>query len=384
MKFSVSSAELQKALTTVAGAVPSKSTLPILESILFEREEAPEGGTALRLAATDLEISIVQRLPVTFESNGAGEGKERVAVPAKRLLDTLRALPDLPLTFTSDAEFNVELTTDQGRYKMVGHDGSDYPALPSLDEAQAIEAPAHLVKRAIDKTGFAVSKDAHRPSMMGVYFQVHPEHTRAVATDGHRLAKLQLDGITAEPALDFIAPEKALSLAARAATTDDAVCTIRVGSGYVQFDFGDTTVSGRMIDEAYPNYEAVIPIENDRRLLVSREALLAAVRRVALYSSSMTHQVRLSLQPDALEISAEDLERASEAKERVLCEYTAEPMEIGFNADYLAQVLQNLDTEDVVFEFSSPNRAGVVTPADQPDGEEILMLLMPVMLNTYA
>jgi DNA polymerase-3 subunit beta len=384
MKFTVSSADLLRALTTVAGAVPAKSTLPILESLLFERD-----GDALRLAATDLEISIVQRLPVSFETNGVSEaaGRDRIAVPARRLLDTLRALPDLPVTFASDAEFNVELTTDQGRYKMVGHDGGDYPALPSLDDAQAVETTAAVVRRAVEKTGFAVSKDAHRPAMMGVFFQVHPDHTRAVATDGHRLVKLTLHGVTAEPALDFVAPEKAIALAARAAQSGadgDGPCAIRVGSGFVEFDFGATRVIGRMIDEQYPNYEAVIPVENDRRLSVRRDAMLAAVRRVALYSSSMTRQIRLALKPDELTISAEDVERASEAKERVLCEYDAEPMEIGFNSDYLTQVLQNVDADEVVFEFSSPNRAGVVTPAEQADGEEVLMLIMPVMLNTYA
>ena len=378
MKFTVSSADLQKALTAVNGAVPSKSTLPILECALFEKEN----GT-LRLAATDLEVSIVQRLDVQFESNGApADATERIAVPAKRLLDTLRALPDLPITFVSDAEFQVELTTDQGRYKMVGYDGADYPALPPLEGEREIETQGGLVKRAISKTGFAVSKDALRPAMMGIYFQVRPEHSRVVATDGHRLVKLVLDGLTAEEPLDFVVPEKALNLTAKVAG-DDA-CTIRVGGGYVGFDFGDAQVMGRMIDEQYPNYEAVIPVENDKRLTVSRDALLNAVRRVALYSSSMTHQIRLKLEPNQLTISAEDIERASEAKERVLCEYEGPEMEIGFNSVYLTEVLSNVGGEDVVFEFSSPNRAGVVTPAEQADGEDMLMLIMPVMLNTYA
>src|SRR6056297_1860767 len=378
MKFTVSSADLQKALTAVNGAVPSKSTLPILECALFEKEN----GT-LRLAATDLEVSIVQRLDVQFESNGApADATERIAVPAKRLLDTLRALPDLPITFASDTEFQVELTTDQGRYKMVGYDGADYPALPSLEGEREIETQGGLVKRAISKTGFAVSKDALRPAMMGIYFQVRPEHSRVVATDGHRLVKLVLDGLTAEEPLDFVVPEKALNLTAKVAG-DDA-CTIRVGGGYVGFDFGDAQVMGRMIDEQYPNYEAVIPVENDKRLTVSRDALLNAVRRVALYSSSMTHQIRLKLEPNQLTISAEDIERASEAKERVLCEYEGPEMEIGFNSVYLTEVLSNVGGEDVVFEFSSPNRAGVVTPAEQADGEDMLMLIMPVMLNTYA
>ena len=376
MKFTVSSADLLRALSTAGGAVPSKSTLPILECVLFERD-----GDALRLAATDLEISIVQRLAVSFEQNGT-DAKQRIAVPAKRLTDTLRALPDLPITVTTDGEFNVELTTDQGRYKMVGYDGGDYPALPALDGAQAVEASSALVKRAIDKTGFAASKDALRPAMMGVLFQIRPEHTTVVATDGHRLVKLTVDDLTAENAVDVIVPEKALSLAGKAAGDGD--CTIRIASGYVGFDFGDTQVIGRLIDEQYPNYEAVIPVENEKRLTVGREALLAAVRRVALYSSSMTHQIRLSLESDALMISAEDIERASEAKERVLCDYDADAMEIGFNSQYLQEVLSNVDGEDVMFEFSSPNRAGVVSPSDPNEGEELLMLIMPVMLNTYA
>ena len=376
MKFTVQSADLLRALAAAGGAVPTKSTLPILECVLFERD-----GDTLTVSATDLEISIVQRVEVSFEQNGS-DARQRIAVPARRLLDTLRALPGLPITVATDAEFNVELTTDQGRYKMVGYDGGDYPALPALDGAQEVATTGALVKHAIDKTSFAASKDALRPAMMGVLFQVRPEGSTLVATDGHRLVRLKLDGITAETPVDVIVPEKALSLAAKAATEGD--CTIRVAQGYVGFDFGETQVIGRLIEEAYPNYEAVIPVENEKRLVVGHEALLAAVRRVALYSSSMTHQIRLALDGDALTVSAEDIERASEARERVLCDYSAEPLEIGFNSVYLQEVLSNVDGEDAVFEFSSPNRAGVVSPSESPEGEELLMLIMPVMLNTYA
>ena len=383
MKFTVSSAELLRALSTVNGAVPTKSTLPILECVLFEQVTTEAGGAALVVSATDLEISIVQRLDVRFETNGdAGAARPRIAVPARRLLDTLRALPGLPVTVTTDAQFNVELTTDQGRYKMVGFDGGDFPALPSLDGAAAVETTGALVKRAIDKTGFAASRDALRPAMMGVLFQIRPDGATIVATDGHRLVRLKTTEITAAEPLDVIVPEKALGLARKAAT--DGACTIRTGSGYVGFDFGETQVVGRLIEDPYPNYEAVIPVENEKTLTVGREALLAAVRRVALYSSSTTHQIRLALASDALDVSAEDLERASEAKERVLCDYSAEALEIGFNSQYLLEVLQNVDGEDTVFEFSSPNRAGVVHPAQAADGEDLLMLIMPVMLNTYA
>jgi DNA polymerase-3 subunit beta len=188
--------------------------------------------------------------------------------------------------------------------------------------------------------------------------------------------------MTSEQPANFIVPEKALSLAGRIAT--DGECSISVDSGYVGFDFGRSIVLARIIDETYPNYEAVIPIDNERRMTVNRDAMLSAVRRVGLYSSTMTNQIRISAQHNKVEISAEDIERSSEAKETVICDYDSEPLVIGFNAAYLTEVLSNIDSEDVVFEFSSPNRAGVVTPGEQAPSEQILMLIMPVMLNTYA
>ncbi|MBT8401284.1 MAG: DNA polymerase III subunit beta [Rhodothermia bacterium] len=376
MKFTASSAELLKALTTVNGAVPSKSTLPILECILFDRS-----SDRLRLSATDLEISIVQDLPVQFESNGTSE-KARVAVPARRLLDTLRALPDLPIQFAADDEHNVTLRTDQGVYKMVGHDGADYPALPEMNGDLEISTTGAVLQRAVHKTSFAVSKDALRPAMMGIYFQIKGSQSRAVATDGHRLVRLTLSELKSSKSTNFIVPEKAMTLVGRVAK--DEPCTIRIDGGYVGFDFGDSQVLARQIDEAYPNYEAVIPHENDRKFVVNRDAMLAAVKRVGLYSSSMTNQIKLSLDAKQVEISAEDIERASEARETVLGEYEGEPMTIGFNASYLTEVLSNVDSDEVIMEFSSPNRAGVVTPQDQPSGEEMLMLIMPVMLSTYA
>lgn len=377
MKFSASSADLLKALTTVGGAVPSKGTLPILECILFEQLD----DTGLRLSATDLEISIVQRINVRFESNGTPPSR-RIAVPAKRLLDTLRALPDVPVDFSADDEFQIVLSTAQGTYKMVGHDGADFPALPELDADQRIETEGALLRRAIVKTGFAVSRDALRPAMMGILFQIGADEGRAVATDGHRLVKLKLEHMTSSEPIDFIIPEKAMALAGK--IVSDEQCTILVDEGYVGFDFGNSRILARLIDEAYPNYEAVIPQDNEKRMVVERDAMLAAVKRVGLYSSSMTHQIRLSLDADTVEISAEDIERSSEAQEVVRCDYNGEPMVIGFNSVYLTEVLNHIDSDEAVFEFSSPNRAGVVTPEAQQEGEHMLMLIMPVMLNTYA
>ncbi|MFT5142300.1 MAG: DNA polymerase-3 subunit beta [Rhodothermales bacterium] len=376
MRFTASSVELLRALQTVNGAVPSKSTLPILECILFETD-----GQALRLSATDLEISIRQRLSLAV-SSAEGAGPSRVAVPAKRLIDTLRALPEVPVAFEADGEYNVTLATDQGHYKMVGFDGADYPALPELAESDKIETTGTLLRRAIQKTGFAVSKDALRPAMMGIFFQINSEGGKAVATDGHRLVKLSLESMKTESELQFVVPEKAMALAAKVA--DDGPCTISVDGGYVAFDFDRSRVLARLIDEPYPNYQAVIPVDNEKQLTVNRESMLAAVRRVALYSSSMTNQIRLGISADSVKISAEDIERASEAHETVAGEFQGEEMVIGFNAVYLTEVLSNIDGEEVLFEFSSPNRAGVVTPLAQRDGESMMMLIMPVMLNTYA
>jgi len=373
MKFEASSADLLKALQTVNGAVPSKSTLPILECILFETDTGK-----LKLSATDLEISIVQRLTLEVSD----DGPPRVAVPAKRLIDTLRALPNLQVQFDADSDFNVVLRTDRGEYKMVGYDGADYPALPELSESSSVDTTGELLKRAVQKTGFAVSRDALRPAMMGIYFHIDSESGRGVATDGHRLVKLSLDELTSDKEMDFIVPEKAMSLAARVAT--DGKCVMSVDSGYASFDFGETTVLARLIDEPYPNYQAVIPLENEKRMTINRADMLSAVKRVALYSSTMTNQIRLSVEKDAVKISAEDLERASSANESVSCDYDGDELVIGFNGAYLTEVLNNIDGEEVLFEFSSPNRAGVVTPVEQRDKENMMMLIMPVMLNTYS
>ena len=378
MKFTTKCGDLLDALNTVKGAVPSKSTLPILECILFEQDE-----DALKLSATDLEISIVRKVQVQFETNGTPEGTA-IAVPAKRLTETLRALPDdVPIEFTANGDFEIRMATDQGHYKMVGHDGDDYPELPEIDGKHEITTEGNLLRRAIDKTSFAVSKDALRPAMMGVYFQIGEDEGRAVATDGHRLVKLVLPTLTASEDVSFIVPEKATKLAGRV-VEDDEICTLAVDDGHVSFEFGNSRVIARLIDETYPNYQAVIPQENEKRLTINREDMLNAVKRVGLYSSSMTNQIRLQIESDSVKISAEDVERSSEAEEVVKCDYDSDDMEIGFNSEYLTEVLSNVASEEVVFELSSPNRAGIVVPVDQEDDEDILMLIMPVMLKSYA
>ncbi|MEX1012013.1 MAG: DNA polymerase III subunit beta [Balneolaceae bacterium] len=371
MKFNVPSNALNQALSGVIGAVPAKATLPILETILFECEDGK-----LKLTATDLEISIVEYLDADIDEEGA------VAIPARRLLETLRQLPDIPVFFTVDERQNIEFKTDKGSYKLVGEEAGEFPTVPDMNEGSEINTTTELIRKAIQRTLFAVSNDDLRPAMMGVYFDLDSEGSKFVATDGHRLVKYRNRELTSKDPLSFIVPDKALNLVLKA--LDGEECELTVSSDHVRFRSGNTIVITRLINEQYPNYESVIPRENDKVLRIDKDQMLATVRRVSIFSSSTTRQIRLELNPDKMTIRAEDLDMSSEAKETIACEYAEDSMEIGFNARYLADVLNNVDGDEVKFEFSTPNRAGIVKPAEESESEQMLMLVMPVMLNSYA
>lgn len=371
MKFSISSGALMSGLSAVIGAVPSKATLPILETVLFESED-----NKLKLCATDLEVSIIEYVDAEVSEPGT------IAIPARRLLETLRQLPDIPVSFEVDERSQISFKTDKGKYKLVGEKGDEFPEIPALEDGLTLSANTEALKNALRKTGFAVSNDDLRPAMMGVYFQLGSEESKIVATDGHRLVRLVRRDIVASEARDFIVPEKSLHLTLK--TLDGDETEITVSEDHVRFQSGNTVLVSRLINEQYPNYESVIPRENDKELKVSREQMLATVKRVSVFASSTTKQMRLSLKPNLIEISAEDIDMSSEARESITCEYENEEMEIGFNAKYLADVLNNIDDPEVTFEFSTPNRAGIVRPSVQDDDEDMLMLVMPVMLNSYA
>lgn len=371
MKFHITSGDLVSSLSAVIGAVPTKATLPILETVLFEAKE-----NRVTLSASDLEVSMSESVQADVEIEGS------VAIPARRLLETLRQLPDIPVSFDVDERAQVRFRTDKGTYKLAGEQAGDFPDMPDLKDGQVVKVDTEKLKDAIGKTSFAVSSDDLRPAMMGVYFDIGTEESRIVATDGHRLVRLVRNDISASAPVSFIVPGKALSLVTKG--LDDARCEMVITPEHVRFAAGQTVVITRLINEAYPKYESVIPRENDKTLKVSREAMLATVRRVSVFSSSTTRQIRLDIRTDELEISAEDLDMSSEAKEQIPTEYADEPMQIGFNARYLMDVLGNMEDPEVVFEFSTPNRAGIVRPSVQDDEEDMLMLVMPVMLNSYS
>lgn len=370
MKFTVFSNDLQKALSKIISVVPSKSTLPILENILFELS-----GNTLKMTATDMEMYMGVELAVSGGQDG------RIAIPARRLNETVRALPNLDLHVAIDQSLNkISMRTEQGEYKMSGEAADNFPVESRIKGQLALEIDAAILKGIIHKSTFAVSNDELRPAMTGMLLQWQGEEMRAVATDGHRLVKVIQTGLpSAKNPCEVIIPAKALGLLAKLLETGTA--TVTFAETNVMFEVNEFQLISRIIDERYPNYESVIPVDNDKVLTVNRLALLAAVRRCALYSNTITNQIRYHLADGELRVSAEDIDFGGEAKELIPCTFSAEPMEIGFNARYVEDALTHVDSENIEFEFSSPTRAGVIKPLPQADNQNVILLVMPVRLN---
>ena len=370
MKFTVFSNDLQKALSKIISVVPSKSTLPILENILFELT-----GNTLKMTATDMEMYMGVELAV----NGSQDG--RIAIPARRLNETVRALPNLDLHVAIDQSLNkISVKTEQGEYKMSGEAADNFPVETRIKGQLALEIDAALLRGIIHKSTFAVSNDELRPAMTGLLLQWQGSEIRAVATDGHRLVKVIQGGMdAAKSPREVIIPAKALGLLAK--LLDAGLVTVTFAETNVMFEVNEFQLVSRIIDERYPNYESVIPADNDKILTVNRLALVAAVRRCALYSNTITNQIRFHLSDSELRISAEDIDFGGEAKEQLPCTFTAEPMEIGFNAKYVEDALTHIDSENIEFEFSSPTRAGMIKPMPQAEQQEVTLLVMPVRLN---
>jgi len=371
MKFIVSSSALLRQLSALSGVLSSSNALPILDNFLFQINKGE-----LKISASDLETTMTASLPV--ESKDAGT----IAVPARLLLDTLKTFPEQPLTFTIDRKkFAIEISSDYGKYKLTGHDGEDFPKVAEIDSPSSFDMDSGTLGKAIAKTLFAVGNDELRPVMCGVFVQLESNGITFVATDAHKLVRYKRSDAKSKKASSYIIPKKPLTLLKNILTGDGKV-KVEYSNTNVSFAFGNTLLVSRLIDGKYPNYDAVIPKENPNKMIVDREAFLNSIRRVSIFANKTTHQVRLKVKGSELNVSAEDLDFSNEASERLTCNYKGEDMEIGFNSKFLAEMLSNIDCEEVQFEMSSPNRAGVMVPVKNGDKEEdILMLVMPVMLN---
>ncbi len=375
MNFIVSSSALLKQLSKISGVIPSRSVLPIIENFLFEIEESK-----LTISTTNLEISMQTSLQI--EARG---GAMKIAVPAKILLDILKALPDQPITFSIEEDtFAIEISSENGKYKLSGENGLDFPKIPVPENTQAATMPSRVLWTAINKTLFAASTDEDKAALNGIFFNLGTNGLTFVATDAHRLVRYRRLDVTVNEATSFIVPHKALNLVKGAFSASEEPVKIEYNDNNAFFRALDILLVCRLIDQKYPDYENVIPTDNPNKLIIRRADLLGTLKRVNIFANKTSHQVRFKISGSELTISAEDLDFANEARETLACTYEGADLEIGFNASLLIDIISNSTTSEIVMELSTPNRAGNVLPDVQEEGEHLLMLIMPVMLNSYT
>lgn len=374
MKFIVNSAYLLKQLSNINGVITTNPVVPILENFLFELEKG-----SLTVTASDLQTSMITELNVESKEKG------NIAVPARILLDTLKNLPEQPVTFSIDeSTYSIEIISDNGRYKLSGENATDFPKVPNVSNDFTAEISTEVLSRAVNNTIFATSNDELRPAMTGVYVNLGEKNTTFVATDGHRLVRYRRTDVKSDNGSSIIIPRKALNLLKATLPTENQPVNIDFNLSNAFFKFGNIRMICRLIDERFPDYENVIPTQNNIKMTIGRGELLGALKRISIYANKTTHQVRLKITGSELQISAEDLDFSNEANERLSCEHEGEDIEIGFNAKFLVEMLTNLDSDQIRLSMSAPNKAGVLHPADKDKHEDILMLVMPVMLNQYV
>jgi DNA polymerase-3 subunit beta len=342
-----------------------------LDNFLFDLKE-----NKLTVSASDLETTMSSVLDVDSDTTGT------IAVPARLLLETLKTFPEQPLTFVVGTNNTVEISSNYGKYALAYANGTEFPKAIELSNPSTTSLLGDILSTAINKTIFAAGNDDLRPVMSGVFFQFSTESLTFVATDAHKLVKYQRNDVAASQVAEFIMPKKPLNLLKGILAGSETDVTIEYNDSNAKFSFENTILICRLIDGKYPNYEAVIPKENPNKLSISRNQLLSSVRRVSIFSNKSTHQIRLKIAGAELNISAEDVDYSNKAEERLTCSYKGDDMQIGFNSRFLVEMLNNLTSDEVSLEMSLPNRAGILTPVDGLDeGEQVTMLVMPVMLN---
>ena len=374
MKFIVASGELQKALNVVSGVISSSQSRPILENFLFELE-----NEILKITASDGETTLITSLAVKSDDQG------KIAVPAKIFQDLIKTFGDQPLTFSvKDSESGegglLEILDEKDNYEVALDNAEDYPELPDFDASQKVTLASGVLADALSNTLFATSNDSLRPVMTGVLFQFTEKETNFVSTDSHRLVVYKRTDVTNKEAVEFIMPNKTLSIFKNILSNSNDEVTIEFNENMAKFTFGENIWICRLIDGKYPNYSAVIPKENPNVLTVNRNLLLSSIRRASILSNKSTNQVRFKLSGNVLHLHAEDTEYANKADMNIPCDYKGEDINIGFSSKFLTEMLSVLGSEDITMKMSQPNRPGIVEPVDGLDeNEHILMLSMPVI-----
>jgi len=371
MKFIVNSTALLRELQKLNGVISSNNTLPILDNFLFDIN-----SNNMTIIASDLETTMMSTISVEADVDG------KITIPARILIDTLKTFSNQPLTFIVNTEtFGIEMSSEMGNYKLAGQNANEFPKTPKLNGSSTTTIKGAILANAINKTLFASGNDELRPVMSGMFCELSTEQITFVATDAHKLVKHTRTDISSDKTASFILPKKPLTIL-KNNISDDADIKLEFNDTNALFTFNNITIICRLIDGKYPNYEAVIPKENPNKLTIETASLLSSIKRVSIYANKTTHQIRLKIAGSELQITSEDLDFANKAEERLSCQYEGTDMEIGFNSKFVIDMLNNIGAEQISLEMSAPNRAGIILPLDGlEEGENTLMLVMPVMLN---
>ena len=370
MKFSTSKTELQQALQKLSRVSPTRSTLPILGCVLIESSNEK---TTLR--ATDLELTVKSEISVSIENEGS------LAAPLKQLLDITNELAETRITISADDRNKIEIKTDMGVYNLMGKPAEEFPASPETEQTKKLSLPAKTVKSIIDKTLFAVSRDDLKPALTGVLFRFAPKSITAVSTDGHRLVRYKEQNVdTLNFSGDVLAPKKFLSYLSSQLSTGEI--GVSIGDNYLTTRIEQDTIITRTIGEKFPDYESVIPKDNEKTLKADKDSMLAAIRRVSIFSNRATHQVSLNLSSERCLITTDDPEKSSKAQEELPAEYEGEDLIVGYNAEYLKDVIGHIGSKTVVVRLNTSISATLFNLEEaKKDDTDNLMLLMPIRLN---
>ena len=372
MQFTISSAELKEQLQIINGAIGVNPVLPILEDFLFKIED-----DILTIVATDLETFISSQIKIEVTEGG------KIAVPAKILVETLKQLPTQPVNFAVDNEsFNITINSAFGQYELAGEDGGDYPKLPEPNVTDQIEVPSILLLEGINKTLFATSNDELRPAMTGVLLHLNEKGVTFVSTDAHKMVKYNFSSISTSTNASLVLPKKALNLLKNALVNTTGNVKISFSKTNAFFYFEELTLCCRLIDARYPEYNAVIPAESPLVMKIVRQDFLNSLKRIVNFANKTTNQVKLQITENRLVIEAEDLDFSNKGREFIPCQFNGEDMIMGFNAKFLIDMLGVIGGDNVRFMFSAPNRPGILKPEEDLEGEDLLMLVMPVIISS--
>ncbi len=373
MKFVVSSTDLLAHLQSISRVISPKNTLPILDNFLFELAD-----NELKITASDLESTLITQMEL---ENATDEGS--IAIPARLLIDTLKEFPEQPLTFDIDLNnLSVIINSENGQFTIVGQSGSDFPQRPNIkeDKKSSIQISAETLARAIGKTLFASAEDELRPVMNGIFIDLSSDEMIFVASDSHKLVRYKRLDIKSEESTSFILPKKPASVLKNILKEGNIL--IEFDDKNVAFSLPNYNLVCRLVEGNYPNYNSVIPTNNPNKLTIDRIEFMNTLKRVSVFSNQASNLIKLDIKGNQLTISAQDIDFSISAYERLSCQYDGDDMEIGFKSVFLIEILSNLSSPDVNLELSDPSRAGLLLPAEkEADDEDVLMLLMPMMIN---